>query len=129
LDGEEGRSDSKRPNVFRLAVRYTKEVNLVLVQELLRGNQTVKIDALECLSTSCHVLVIVPANICSLDFLDHLLRETPSTRFLALKRSFFHENNPKMHLGAGVYAYTGIYQAIRMVHVSITVSVGSYPPS
>jgi hypothetical protein len=53
LDGEEGRpSDSKRSNVFRIAVRFTKEVNLVLVQELLRGNQTVKIDALECLSKS-----------------------------------------------------------------------------
>lgn len=54
LDAEQGqgqgRPDGKRTNVFRVVIRPTKEVNIMLVQELLRGNTTIKTDALECLS-------------------------------------------------------------------------------
>lgn len=50
-------------------------------------------------------------------FLDHVLRETPSRKFIAIKRSFFSEKNPKASVGGGVFAYKGIYQAIRVVNV------------
>lgn len=47
------------------------------------------------------------------DFLDHLLREYPSSKFLAIKRSFFDEQGDYQDLGNGVLAFKGVYQAIR----------------
>ncbi|KAI2385546.1 Protein argonaute [Ophidiomyces ophidiicola] len=99
LDAEVGRSDSKRSNAFRLVVRETKKINLAILDEYLRGVTSLKDDAQE-----------------SFNFLDHLLRETPSRTFIPVKRSYFSEDNPKHDLGAGVFAYKGIYQAIRAVH-------------
>ncbi|KKZ62495.1 hypothetical protein EMCG_03108 [[Emmonsia] crescens] len=99
LDTEQGRSGSKTPNIFRLVVRPTKKVNLVVIEEYLRGNGSISKEVLEGLS-----------------FLDHVLRETPSGKFIAIKRSFFSEKNPKTSIGGGVFAYKGIYQAIRVVN-------------
>lgn len=47
------------------------------------------------------------------DFLDHVIREWPSSKFLAIKRSFFFEEGDNMDLGNGVLAFKGVYQAIR----------------
>lgn len=47
------------------------------------------------------------------DFLDHLLREYPSTKFLSIKRSFYDESGSYKDLGQGVTAFKGVYQAIR----------------
>lgn len=55
------------------------------------------------------------------DFLDHLLREYPSTKFLALRRSFFNEKGDFKDLGNGVLAFKGVYQAIRPAIVSFLV--------
>ncbi|WEW55192.1 Protein argonaute [Emydomyces testavorans] len=99
LDVEAGRLDSKRPNAFRLVVRLTKSINLSILDEFLRGTIPFRDDAQE-----------------AFNFLDHLLRETPSRTFIPIKRSFFSEDNPKHDLGGGVFAYKGIYQAIRAVH-------------
>lgn len=52
------------------------------------------------------------------DFLDHVLREYPSQKFLAIKRSFFDENGDNQDLGNGVLAFKGVYQAIRPAIVS-----------
>lgn len=54
------------------------------------------------------------------DFLDHLLRETPShnPQFTAVKRSFFAPGSSRVSLGGGVDAFRGVYQSIRIVHVS-----------
>ncbi|KLJ12793.1 hypothetical protein EMPG_12212 [Blastomyces silverae] len=99
LDAEQGRSGSKVPNIFRLVVRHTKKVNLAVIEEYLRGNGSISKEVLEGLS-----------------FLDHVLRETPNGRFIPIKRSFFSEKNPKASVGGGVFAYKGIYQAIRAVN-------------
>ncbi|PGH18113.1 hypothetical protein AJ79_00741 [Helicocarpus griseus UAMH5409] len=98
LDAEQGRS-GRTSNTFRLVVRPTKQVNLAIVEEYVRGNGSISKEVLEGLS-----------------FLDHVLRETPSNKFISIKRSFFSENNPKASVGGGVFAYKGIYQAIRVVN-------------
>ncbi|KAG5287396.1 eukaryotic translation initiation factor 2c [Histoplasma capsulatum G186AR] len=99
LDAEQGRSGSRTPNIFRLVVRPTKKVNLAVIEEYIRGNGSMSKEVLEGLSC-----------------LDHILRETPSGKFIAIKRSFFSEQNPKASVGGGVFAYKGIYQAIRVVN-------------
>lgn len=55
------------------------------------------------------------------DFLDHVLREYPSQKFLAIKRSFFDENGDNQDLGNGVLAFKGVYQAIRPAIVSTSI--------
>lgn len=59
----------------------------------------------------------------AINFADHLLRSTPSTKFTPIKRAFFQTridgkatNNASMSLGAGVEAFKGVYQSLRLVH-------------
>ena len=54
----------------------------------------------------------------NLDFLDHLLRDWPSKRLLAIKRSFFDPANwyKSFSLTNGVHAYKGVYQSLRTAH-------------
>ena len=54
----------------------------------------------------------------TLGFLDHLLREQPSKRMIAIKRSLFAENTKeKVSVGNGIQAWKGIYQSIRAAQV------------
>lgn len=53
-----------------------------------------------------------------LGFLDHLLREDPSKRMIAIKRSFFHPKiTARASIGGGVEAMKGVYQSIRAAQV------------
>jgi len=56
------------------------------------------------------------------DFLDHVLRETPSKTLIAIKRSFFARTEERVRLGSGVEAMKGVYQSIRLAHVSFIYS-------
>lgn len=47
-----------------------------------------------------------------INFLDHLIRETPSKKFVAIKRSFFQKGGCR-ELEGGVEAWKGIFQSIR----------------
>ncbi|KAK1145566.1 Protein argonaute [Aspergillus melleus] len=97
LDHEQNRRpNTKAPNTFRLLVRLTKTVNLAVLNAWLSGKTSMTEAVLE-----------------ALNFLDHVLREFPSTKFLALKRSFFDANGDNKDLGNGVLAFKGVYQAIR----------------
>ena len=54
------------------------------------------------------------------DFLDHLLRETPSKNpnMIAVKRSFFgRQTEDRVLLTRGVEAMKGVYQSIRAAQV------------
>lgn len=52
------------------------------------------------------------------DFLDHLLRETPSNTHIAMKRSYFGRDvEERALLGGGVEAMKGVYQSIRATEV------------
>lgn len=48
------------------------------------------------------------------DFLDHLMRVTPTKTMYAIKRSFFHHDVvARESIGGGVEAMKGVYQSIR----------------
>ncbi|OJJ51616.1 hypothetical protein ASPZODRAFT_435068 [Penicilliopsis zonata CBS 506.65] len=97
LDAEQGRPPStKTNNTFRILVRKTKQVNLAVLTAWLNGKISMNEPVLE-----------------ALNFFDHVLREWPSTKFLAIKRSFFDEQGDNKDLGNGVLAFKGVYQAIR----------------
>ena len=54
------------------------------------------------------------------DFLDHLLRETPSKKLINLRRSYFArtgESQDRSLLGGGIEAMKGVYQSLRMAEV------------
>lgn len=67
-----------------------------------------------------HQLVIAPLPLRAvlmlcLDFLDHLLRESPSKQFTSIKRNFFSRGQQRTSLGGGIEAFKGVYQSIRAV--------------
>ena len=62
------------------------------------------------LSSACGCEI---SRLTAVDFLDHLLREYPSSNLLALRRSFFDEKGDFKDLGNGVLAFKGVYQSIR----------------
>ncbi|KAF3491565.1 eukaryotic translation initiation factor 2c [Arthroderma uncinatum] len=98
LDAEQGRTGSKTSNAFRLVVRYTKTIGLAALAAAIRGNHNTDKEAGQCLT-----------------FFNHLLRETPSQKFIAIKSSYFSENSIRTSVGCGVDAFKGIFQAIRVV--------------
>ncbi|KAL1857831.1 Protein argonaute [Paecilomyces lecythidis] len=98
LDAEQGRRVTGK-NQFRLVVRRTKTVNLAVLSSWLHGQASFSEDVNEALT-----------------FLDHVLREYPSGRFVSHKRSFIDPKGQKEDLGNGVLAFKGVYQAIRITH-------------
>jgi eukaryotic translation initiation factor 2C len=50
--------------------------------------------------------------IAGITFLDHLIRETPAKKFVAIRRSFFQRADHRL-LEGGVEAWKGIFQSIR----------------
>lgn len=62
-------------------------------------------------------------------FLDHLLRETPSTRLVNIRRSFFDRmTDQRSSLGYGVEAMKGVYQSVRAAqgkHMVVNVDVSN----
>ncbi|PYH41337.1 putative eukaryotic translation initiation factor eIF-2C4 [Aspergillus saccharolyticus JOP 1030-1] len=96
LDAEQNRKPGAKPNVFRLLVRPTKTVDLSALNLWLQGRTDMSENVLQ-----------------ALNFLDHVLRETPSNKYVAIKRSFFDPEGASQDLGKCVYAFKGVYQAIR----------------
>ncbi|PYH87772.1 Piwi-domain-containing protein [Aspergillus ellipticus CBS 707.79] len=102
LDVEEGRPGNRKDeqgnakNMFRLVVRPVRQVNLAVLQTWLQGRSSFEDPVLE-----------------ALNFLDHVLRENPTSKFHAIKRSYFHEDSDQEDIGNGVFAFKGVYQAIR----------------
>ncbi|KAL2831053.1 ribonuclease H-like domain-containing protein [Aspergillus cavernicola] len=96
LDAEQGRAAGRTTNTFRLVVRQTRTVNLTVLNSWLRGQSSMQESVLE-----------------ALNFLDHVMREYPSKKFLAIRRSFFDSDGENRDIGNGVLAFKGVYQAIR----------------
>ncbi|PNS21294.1 Protein argonaute [Sphaceloma murrayae] len=55
----------------------------------------------------------------SINFLDHLLRESPSRKLIPIKRCFYQNGQKRNPLGGGVEMMKGVYQSMRVAH-SIT---------
>ena len=102
--------DGKRPpgaparegNKFLVMIRHTTQVNVSTLQLYLDQK------------TSFNAEVETAMN-----FIDHLIRQWPSQEMLALKRSFYDENERGRPLGGGntvVEVHKGVYASARMSH-------------
>jgi eukaryotic translation initiation factor 2C len=101
LDAEQGRTghDTSR-NAFRLVIKKSKELEIGKpIQAYLSGQIQMDVAVLE-----------------AVNFLDHLLRENPSTspNFITVRRSFFTRNGQRMALGKGIEVVRGVYQSLRL---------------
>jgi len=102
LDQEEGRAPSttsSRSNVQRIVIRPAAVVKFDQLSAYLTGQADF---GSECLQ--------------AINFLDHLLREYPSQRLTAIKRSFFQQGQQRFSLGSGAEAFKGVYQSMRIAH-------------
>jgi eukaryotic translation initiation factor 2C len=100
VDKEQGRiSRPGKNNEHRVVVRYTTTVAFDKLDAYLRGSVTFDRSLLA-----------------AINFLDHLLREWPSSQYTAIKRNFFQHGEKRSDLGGGIEAFKGVYQTMRIVH-------------
>ena len=100
---EERGQESKRDNTFRLQVRQVSQINLAALDLYLKGTASFDNTVLE-----------------SINFIDHLMRLTPSKNLIAIKRSFYKKSFEPFEIsrvGAGVLAARGVYQSLRIGQV------------
>jgi eukaryotic translation initiation factor 2C len=101
LDQEKGKTPKpgKKPDVHNFHLRKTGTVRFDVLRAYLARQCDWDNSILE-----------------SINFLDHLLRDGPSKRLTAIKRSFFQRGESRFDLGSGVEAFKGAYQSLRVVH-------------
>lgn len=88
--------ESRGRNCFRFAMKKSTTVKFDVLTAFLNGQASWTDQCLEAIA-----------------FLDHLMRETPSTKFFSFRRSFFSKNNDRLMLGGGAEAFKGVYASIR----------------
>lgn len=88
-------------NLFYVTIRQTTEIKIAALQGYLDR----KIDFNNVVQEA-------------LNFLDHLIRETPSKNLLAIKRNFYHRNGSGRRLmdGSIVEVHQGTYASLRLSH-------------
>ena len=98
LDAERGITPREgHSNSHRVKIRRTSKINLQVLESYLSGKYQFDTVVLE-----------------AINFLDHLLRETPSKNLINIKRSYFARNpRGRKIIGGGVEAMKGVYQSIR----------------
>jgi eukaryotic translation initiation factor 2C len=100
MDKEQGRETrSGKSNEHRVVVRLTATIAFDKLDAYLRNGVSFDKD----------ILVAI-------NFLDHLLREWPSSQYTAIKRNFFQHGERRFDLGGGIEAFKGVYQTMRIVH-------------
>jgi len=102
LDKEQGRTPrpgKEDANKHRIFIRQTSRVRMDVLIAYLEGKCAFDNACLE-----------------AINFLDHLLRESPSKRYTQIKRSFFARGEQRFHLGSAVEAFKGVYQSMRIAH-------------
>lgn len=115
LDAEQGReARAGRENKHRAIIRQTTKVPLGAISAYLKGTLTFDNSVLQ-----------------AINFLDHLLRYTPSKTLTAIRQSFFSRGKEKYDLSGGVEAFKGVFQSIRMYQggrlgINVDVSNGSF---
>ena len=117
LDAEKGRQSRGSSNSYRVQVRQVSQINLFALEAYLNGQTSFGPPVLESISKlACLVHHLRKMLITYIDFIDHLMRFTPSKTLVAIKRSFFHRalGNDFAKLGNSVLATKGVYQSLRM---------------
>ncbi|KAI5239632.1 Piwi-domain-containing protein [Aureobasidium subglaciale] len=100
LDNEQGRTARPgRTDVHRVVIKKTATIDFTCLDAYLRGTADYDKKILQAITV-----------------LDHIMRETPSSRFISIKRSFFAANSQRRPLGGHVEHTTGVYQSLRIAH-------------
>ncbi|KAF2864177.1 Piwi-domain-containing protein [Piedraia hortae CBS 480.64] len=100
LDKEEGRKPREgKPNVHHCVIKPTNPISFQILQGYLNHQCDFDNSILE-----------------SINFFDHMLRETPSQKYSSIKRSFFARGQQRYNLNGGVEAFKGVYQSLRITH-------------
>ncbi|KAI5204824.1 Piwi-domain-containing protein [Aureobasidium subglaciale] len=100
LDDEQGHTARPgRSDVHRVVIRHTAVIDFTCLDAYLRGTATYDSKILQAITV-----------------LDHIMRETPSSKFISIKRSFFAANSQRRSLGGHVEHTTGVYQSLRIAH-------------
>ncbi|KAF2096831.1 Piwi-domain-containing protein [Rhizodiscina lignyota] len=103
LDAERAERDPSKPsndkNKYNVALRYTNAVKFEVLTAFLNGKTDWNNSCLE-----------------AINFFDHLMRQTPSSKFFQLKRSFFAQGNDRLKLGGAVEAFKGVYASLRIAY-------------
>lgn len=101
LDAEKGQAPREKfPNTHRVVIKFAKKIRLEIVRAYLNGQTDFDNGILE-----------------GINFLDHLLRESPSKTLINLRRSYFARHpitEERTLLGGGIEAMKGVYQSIRL---------------
>jgi eukaryotic translation initiation factor 2C len=120
FDIEYGRKEmSDKLHIYRLFVRKSRKVNLEVIDMWLQKKMPFDENVLQALSEFELALSYqIDESLTKADFLDHLMREWPSSRYKAFKRSFFDPNEPPGEIDYTINVFKGWYQAIRPVMVS-----------
>ncbi|KAH8692689.1 putative eukaryotic translation initiation factor eIF-2C4 [Talaromyces proteolyticus] len=85
-----------KTSAFRLMVRKSKVINLQVLESWLQKKYSFDESVLE-----------------AVNFLDHLMREVPSTKHTPIKRAFYNEKEDGGNLHNNLNVLKGYYQAIR----------------
>lgn len=118
--------EGRPPNRHRVSIKKTNEINLSILKYYLERRAVFDNSVLEAISKTSAVTISFLSTNNNKDFLDHLLRETPSKTNIAMKQSYFSRKKlgsvgdnlgGKNDLTGGIEALKGVYQSIRMAEV------------
>ncbi|KUL90632.1 hypothetical protein ZTR_00121 [Talaromyces verruculosus] len=90
------KTDNDKPPAYRIIVRKSKTINLQVLQNWLEKKGSFDERVLE-----------------ALNFMDHLLREYPSTKYTPVKRAFYDPKGESRNFDSTLDLRKGFYQAIR----------------
>ncbi|KAF9638526.1 putative eukaryotic translation initiation factor 2c protein [Lasiodiplodia theobromae] len=119
LDVERGRDvrpERKGKNKHRFSMRCTKTLRFDLLGAYLAGKTDYANEITEYvpLLTFQQPSVMLTCFYRAIIFLDHLMRETPSTKFTQIKKSFFARGQSRAPLGGAVEAFKGVFSSMRV---------------
>ncbi len=101
IDAEDGNAPRKdgKENKHRVLIKCTNKVRVDTLVQYLEGRIAFDNAVLE-----------------AINFLDHLIRETPSLKYTPIKRMFFARGQNRFILGNAVEAFKGVFASMRIVH-------------
>ncbi|KAF2121980.1 Piwi domain-containing protein [Lophiotrema nucula] len=85
-------------NKHKIFIKWTREVPFTSLQAFLDGHIS--------WDNNCIDMV---------NFLDHVMRETPSQHYTQIKKSFFQRGEQRFDLGGGIEAFKGVFSSLRPV--------------
>ncbi len=94
-----GNDDDEARNIFKVYIKMTNTVKFDALNNYLAKKTSFDNACLE-----------------AINFLDHLMRESPSKKYTQIRKNFFSRGNKRTLLGGGVEAFKGVFSSIRAVN-------------